>query len=320
MMDLTNYTLSQQHMDRWSGLLVAEAAPFFVPETLRPLIPPEILLFARSSLAQLRLDLAMLDSYTLYAVQRAYQDVVFLRNADFLDLSPALREQLLYAQWQAGRGQVYAWEQISHYFTPALQAQAEQYLVDTEQGRKLVLEYALWQQLPSSAQEQWLKEFVALNGHPYPTLPTSRLESIPSAAPTLRSLANTFAFASGPNCLSTALAGISRNSHVAQTISTLWLQQDMFLQGLRDRGYTPNPAVSADDQDLVDAVFLWNDASGTPQHACLLIGAGLALNKNSQAWYTARHIAALHDIIDYWQEDNLQIQVYTRKDSSDKEQ
>ncbi len=315
MMNLSHYPISQQHIERWSQLLVAETAPFFVSEELRPLLPAEIPLFSRSAIGALRLDLAVHDSYILYAVPHTYQHVVFLRHADLLGLPPALRERLLHTQWQAGRGQVYTWEQVSDYFTSAaLQAQAQRCLVDTERGRKLVLDCALWRRLPGAAREQWLKDFVARNGHPYPTLPPGPLAALQPGTSALPSLANTFALSSGPNCLSTVLAAVTGSPSLAQTIGSLWLHQDMFLEGLAVRGYSLNPAVSAGDQGLADAVYLWNDAQGIPQHACWAIGAGLALNKNSQAWYAPRHIAAIDDIIGYWEEDNLQLEIHTRPD------
>lgn len=310
MKELVNCTVTQRHFAEWTHLLVADAAPYFLPDDLLSSLPADIPCVPRHLGIERQLPLALRDSYTIYRVDQTCQHVVFLTDTALCSIRPDIRERLLYAQWRNGRGQVYDWERFTEFFRPDTYLdQLNCCTIDTEAGRKCVLGATLWHSLSSDRQECWLCQFIADQQHPYRTL---ALDSIAHLPRRVQSLANTFAFTSGPNCFATTLAAITETAEHAHTISTLWLNQAMFLQGLTLRGYAPNHTVDACTTGLSDGVIVWCDDAGTPQHACWLIGQGIALNKNGQAWYEPRHLAAIRDVVAFWQEDNYHIQVYMR--------
>ncbi len=305
-------SVTQRHFDQWTHLLVTDAAPYFLPNELLSSIPADIPRFPRQRGIDQQLPLAVRDSYTVYRVDQACQHVVFLSDATVHNLTSHVREQLLYAQWCNGRGHMYDWERFSAWLPSAMSEQLNGYTVTTEAGRKGFLGTTLWYALTAERQENWLRHFVADQHHPYPTLPLDSIELPARRALQLQSLANSFAFTSGSNCFATTLAAITEPVDHALTISTLWLHQDMFLQGLATRGYVLNDSVDACTEDLSDAVIVWRDDAGTLRHACWLIGRGIVLNKNGQAWYDPRHLATIRDVLAYWEEDAYQVQVYTR--------
>lgn len=313
MHNLVGCAVTQRHFDNWTHLLVADAAPYFLSDNLLSSIPAEIPCFPRRSGMDQQMSLALRDSYSIYRVDPAYQHVVFLTDAALRSLRPRVREQLLYAQWRGGRGQVYDWERFTELFPSDTRfGELSDFAIDTEAGRKCILGDTLWHSLPADRQECWLRRFVADHRHPYPTMALNSIELPPPRTLQLSSLANTFAFTSGPNCFATTLAAITETPEYAHTISMLWLHQDMFLHGLTVSGYTRNHAVDACTEGLSDAVVIWSDDAGTPRHTCWLIGQGIALSKNGQAWYDPRHLAAIRDVLALWEEDNYHVQVYTR--------
>lgn len=313
MHDLVGCTVTQRHFDHWTHVLVTDAAPYFLPDDLLSSIPADIPRFPRRSGLDQQLPLALRDSYTIYRVDPACQHVVFLTDAALRNIRPHIREQLLYAQWRNGRGQVYDWERFTEFFPPdRCLEQLNDYTIDTEAGRKCVLGATLWHSFSADRQECWLRQFIADQQHPYPMLALAGVELPPRRALQPRSLANSFAFTSGPNCFATTLAAITETAEYAHAVSMLWLHQDMFLHGLTIRGYAHNHTVDACTEGLSDGVVIWSDDAGTPRHACWLVGRGIALNKNGQAWYDSRHLATIRDVLAFWEEDNYHVHVYTR--------
>lgn len=312
---MIHYGVSQAQLKQWANHFVVQSAPFFLTDTLRSRLPPEMVVLKRQALVHLNYPLWFHDAYTTYSVRAHCQYVTFLRKADLLELAPNLRTELLYTQWQCGRGQIYDWETVSPFFK---EEQAKNSAIfgctATPEGIKFVLDFSVWQQMAHKRQVEWLYHFMALNQHPYPTLLPGEVDCWaikPLSRSLILNLANTFASDSGPNCFSTTLAAITENPVIAQTISTLWLHPEPFMQGLDTRGYRAVGIEQATYAALVDAVCLWRNQQGIAQHACYVIGNGIALNKNSQAWYAPRHLAYIDDIINYWREDELSMSVYT---------
>jgi len=300
---MTGCSVAQEQCKQWADRLVTQAAPFFLTETLCSLLPREMVVFKRQEFAHLNFALAFHDAYTTYAVHAPCQHVTFLRNADLLELSSSVRHELLYTQWQCGRGQVYDWETVSDFFKDNhAENGVSAHCIDTPAGVKFVLDFHVWQQLLHQRQVEWLRQFIEFNHHTYPTIPLSavdRREIEPLPRPLIQLLANPFADDSGPNCFSTTLAAITENPVMAQTISTLWLRPEPFMQGLAARGYRELRTEKVQYSALANAVCVWQNQQNIAQHACYVIGNGLALNKNSQAWYAPRHLAYLTDVIDH---------------------
>ena len=182
---------------------------------------------------------------------------------------------------------------------------------ETDEGAVFLLDTAVWERLTSALRRGWLLDFVQQQQPPYPTI---ALQSVPSPiVGSVRLLANTFAAHSGPNCFATMLAPVSEQE-AAETIGAQWLHAALFLDGIAAQGYRPQPGMTGSPL-LRDAILLWCDAQCAPQHACYLIGDGIVLNKNSQAWYHPRELAALADVLAYWSDEPLELVVYTRAEA-----
>lgn len=310
--------VSQEHFERWSRLFICEAAPFFMPdEWERWGLPPETLILSRSEFADGQFPLSYQDSYATYAVTPDSKWVALLTPAQFDALLIDAQQALLLAQWEAKRGQVYRWEHIEPFVQSALDL-AESRCVAKANEKALVLDSKVWWALSEDERIRWLLDFLTMDD------PPACLSASLSPAdwsrmdyPSIRSLAGTFAAESGANCFSTTLAAITRQPDIAGMIAGFWLRQEGFLRGLTRRGYvqvvdTPALGGDADAADLRDAVLVWYDSGGAAQHACYVIGDGLVLNKNSQAWFSPRQLLKLDDLLDYWKDDPFTISVYQR--------
>ena len=100
---------------------------------------------------------------------------------------------------------------------------------------------------------------------------------------------------SGPNCFATALSHGDNNPTRAQTIAGLWLQTETLERTLIARGLVERPLTASLEPD---AVIVWRNSSGALVHACVSLGDGLVLNKNSQGWHAPRQILALEMVLE----------------------
>lgn len=295
---------------RWSDNLVAQYAPFFVSERIRAQLSPLHLIFTHSEFGTMRLSLDVIDSYQTYAVADEAEWVVLLSSADFDALPTATQRDLLYEQWQFGRGQLYPWEEVKHFFadsSPTLTIKKRQ--VETDKGIQLMLDRVIWEQFSHQRREQWLLHFVRQQQSNYSRIAFAELDAFQRQNPALSQLCNTFVVNSGANCFATTIAATTSSVASAHTTSKLWLHQAPFLRQLSALGYTESSRIH---EDRYDTILIFWDEQNQAQHACYCLGDGIALNKNSQAWYHPRELVKVSDVIADWKDDQLVVKAYTR--------
>ena len=307
--------VSTSLLRQWAALLVTENAPFFISDALYEQLSADHHIWTRAEFATLGFSLSFVDSYRTYAVSPTAPWVVQLSPSAFDALSPATQTALINEQSHFGRGQVYAWREVQSFVAtlrnPAAVASRQS---TTANATVLLLDTSIWAQLAPAVREQWLVQFVTQQE---PTYPTIRADVVPWAhfaerdLGWIRTVGNTFTATSGPNCLATTLAAISPRK-AAATLGTTWLWQAPFLHGLADCGYTKR-IDGAPWNELRDAVLVWRDHQQVVQHACYVLGAGVALNKNGQAWYDARELAAVDDVLAEWADESFTVAAYVRE-------
>jgi hypothetical protein len=310
MLSVLGCPVSETLLAQWSSLFLCDAAPFFFTDELT--LPHETLVLSRKALSENQFDLSYTDSYAIYAVSPDAKWVAFLTPAEFDALAPATQRSLLAAQHELRRRQVYLWEQVEHFLQPCIE-QAESRCVTVSGEKYFVLDTKIWRLLTDELRRRWLIEFITKDNRLDCLASTlSEAEWSQIEYPSIRSLAGTFAFRSGPNCFSTTLAAVTRQQATAETIANFWLHQETFFQGLAQRGYRLSMGESVLNPDLQDVVLVWQDQHGTAQHACYVIGNNLALNKNSQSWFTPRQLLHLDTLLDDWKDEPFEIVVYRR--------
>lgn len=301
-------TITRAALEAWSAAFVVDPAPYFLDDDLRARLP--YLVTPRAAFGEGDLSLSVRDSYFTFAVHHQAAWVALITDDDLAALPPDLRADLLDAQRRFGRGQVYQRAQIAHWLDASLMPESH----FTGEGEYLLLTRRLWDALTVDAREAWLLDFVGrdqlecLSGK----LEDAQWARIDQHSPAVRHLAGRFLPTSGPNCFSTTLAALLRDQERATLLSTFWLHQQPFMEHLITYGYRHRPQRHPQDADLHDAVLVWRDQRGMPQHAAYLLFDGLVLNKNAQTWYAPRQIVALDALLRYWQDDPFEVEVYTR--------
>ncbi len=301
--------LATEVQTAWLEHFVVEREPFFLPDDLLPLLPADIPLLARADTTALLLSRSALDTYGTFRIGPQARWLTALTPAVFADLTREVQERLLAAQWSLGRRHVYPWDTIQ----PLLPDTLPPALVQRRTAAAphvLGLDSALWHALDHSQRWHWIEWFVLQQASPYPVVP---LEAVQGSPPAVVELANTFCAHSGPNCFATTLAAITPDRASARLISELWLTADAFLHGLAQRGYRDQQTHAVEPTGLADAVVVWADAEDVPRHACYVIAAGIALNKDAQTWYAPRQLVGLAAIIDVWAEDGYRLKIYQRR-------
>ena len=307
-------------LDSWRTRLVAEPAPFFLSDALAHQLDPAISCWPRGAWSAAGLALDYIDSYRSYAIAPAATWLARLDQHAFAALDSALRADLLRAQVSVGNGQVYPWDAVAHHLVNIDAATLlAAHTVDTRDARRVVLTSALWHALPTSVQDAWLIDFVAAQQAPYPLVDlaaqlTAPQRALLTARPHLARLANTFATSSGPNCFATVLAALAPASVGSDALVNTWMHAAPFIAALAVAGYTQQIPVDglAGLDALTDAVLVWHDVEGEPQHACYQLGAGVVINKNAQAWYSPRELTATADVAAYWADEPYTLVAYSQ--------
>jgi hypothetical protein len=309
MLSLLGLDVPEETLEHWSELLVTAHAPYFLTDALADALRPHFFLLRREERSSLGLTLSHIDSYACYAVDQRGTWVVALAAAELQMLPASLREAVLRAQAELGRGQVYAWEAAAPLVTQAgCREQAEAWRVDDQ----FVLDHSIWKRLPSELQADWLAQFVSrdqLTSHSMTPEEWSQLARRNEAQ--IRWMVG-WPHISGPNCFSTSLAAVLPDAQQAELVSRMWLHAEPFLRGIAEQGFVLNSDVQPGDARLRDAVLVWQDESGQLLHSAYLLGSGTVLNKNAQCWFAPRQLVALDDLIQQWSDEPLKIVVYTR--------
>ncbi len=309
MQPLLGCTISEKLLAQWSQLMVCEPAPFFIPNEI--VLPDETLVLSHKAFSEAGFDASFRDSYATYRINRNATRVAMLSSAEFDALPPETQHALLTAQRDMNRRQVYLWKEAASFLAGCIE-QAETRSVSVGGEKYLVLDSKIWWLLPEAIQREWLIYFASSENASTclsATLSESDWAGIPYSS--IRTLAGTFPTRSGANCFSTTLAAITQHLDTALTIADFWLHQEPFLAGLERRGY--HLLTNTLQPNARDMVLVWKDEQGKAQHACYLIGNGLVINKNSQAWFTPRQILHLDTVLNEWKGDPFEIVLYGRK-------
>jgi hypothetical protein len=293
----------------WSKHFVTDPAPFFLSNDIRPYLNNQVILSKNEFHATLR-DLSFHDSYTTYAVKPEASWVVLLSSQQVQDLPDDVRLELLKYQVEMGRGQLYNFDDYKSLLNKVELEQAQPYTFRYADKVILELSHNLWQGFSFATQKHWLKKVVSedrvscLSG----TLSKSQWSAINADYPAIKSLLG-FVDASGSNCFSTALAAIL-DRHTARIVSSLWLQSETFLRSITARGFKQSN-VTVDSHIPTGSMLIWKKDRAL-QHGCFYIGDGLVFNKDAQGWFAPRQILGLETVLRNWQDDGLEVQVYTR--------
>jgi hypothetical protein len=295
---------------QWTRYFVCDPAPYAIPSNT--ILPATVKVMSRAAFVESDFELSYRDSYATYAMTLQAQTIAFLTADDFDQLEAETQQRLLAAQMESKRGHIYLWDEVAEYVQSCL-ALARTRCFSRHGRVYLVPDMRLWQAIPDDVRIRWIIDWISLDAPHCRSSTLSEHDWLRLNQPNVRKLAGTFASKSGPNCFATTVAAISRSDGDVTQIADQWLHQPEFLAALYQHGYQVNLSASVSDLALYDAVLVWFDHDHRAQHTCYLVGEGLAINKNSQAWFSPRQLLLIKEIVAYWSDTNFQIQVYERK-------
>jgi hypothetical protein len=281
-------------LEAWAKILVFAQEPIFLSDELRQKWPESINVISRAEFNRRNDSLEFKDAYLTYSVGAAPW-VAMLGPAEFSNLDPALRTEIMMLQSELERGQIYSLEFAQKILGTEFSKLESDIFAD-----RVAIRFDAWWSLSSNARHDWLEAVISED-----SLQAVALETITN--PIVRELANSFATSSGPNCFATALASVNDDLKEARAISLLWLHQEPFFAGLQSRGYsvTMNPPDTGD-------MIVWFDSSNLAQHACAVIAPGFVLNKDAQCWHAPRQILKLESVMANWAEGQLEVRVFSK--------
>jgi hypothetical protein len=188
---------------------------------------------------------------------------------------------------QSKRGLVFPLEVAKDFAMPDV------FLDRDSSGDQFVLRFDAWNVLPQEQQFAWLCWYVSQDALPCHS----------SQHPKSTGLVG-WQSKSGANCFSTALLG---HDPTLQGIPD-WLQPQTLLRILKERGYTEQDCYYALERH---DVLVWYQGVEVV-HASAYLGDGLVLNKDSQAWYSARQVVPLEMLLERWNEPDFERRIYSR--------
>lgn len=210
-------------------------------------------------------------TYHFYGVQDELR-YVWLTEAQFLAMPRARRAVLVRAQRTHERElvpSVRAWVGL---VGDRVREQAD--------GHRFVW----WPSLLAGHEEQVLVDFIEEGRHAsrHDQVPERVWESAAAKVPGARSLAGSFAAASGPNCFGAVMgaAGVAGASSV-------WVVREPFEEWL-----TSATRPGGDDNEP-GTVFVWRSPDGLVQHAAVTLGGGWVFHKPSSGWMSPYKILTI---------------------------
>lgn len=306
MLNLLGCTVTHDCYAAWQRHVVADPEPIYLTDKLLSLLPPGMPVLPREQSAHLGLSASQLDTYASFRVSREATWVTRMASSLLDELPPENRYQLLAEQRTLGRDLVYTVAEVESLLPPEV---IERHAWQADDGRLIAMHGALWATLTEAAKWRWITGFVTRYATPYAIVPATQ---VPTLAPWVAAAANTFCASNGPNCFSTALAAATPDAALAESISSLWLTAEGFVEGLAQRGYREYPA--ADEHLLVaDTIVVWWDDERVARHACTIIADGIALNKEAQTWYAPRQLVPIEAVIAAWADEGYHRTLFQRE-------
>ena len=309
-MNLLGCSVSNRQFRTWSKILVYPFAPFFLTDDLKQSVPQSLCLSRAEFSATVR-DLSFHDSYTTYNVGIEAKWVTFLSTREFRSFPEELRLELLLLQASLGRGQLYKFEGYKNLLRDSELEYARAYTFEYREKEILELNHTLWQSFSFETQTSWLAKFVSEDRMNClsDTLSKKEWQAINRLYPAVKHLVG-FVNLSGPNCFATTLAGLL-DVEKAKGVSEFWLQSETFLRDIEKRRYRQSELAVNDD--LPDgSILIWKNDNGF-QHVCFYLGHGLVFNKDAQGWFAPRQLLRLETVLQTWQGENRQVEVWFDK-------
>ncbi len=285
-------------LEAWSKIFVFALEPFFLNSSSRGLLPGTILR------REFKPSLEFSDAYLTYLIPKEAEFVVLLEPQDFRLLPREIQAELMAIQKHLGRGQFYNLGFVQNVFGE-IPASLESDVFEDH----FVLHFDTWNDFPADIQYQWMAAYVSSERQN--CLSSQMPENTWAALPEqVRRLAGTFSSTSGANCFATVIAGLTPDLLESTRISNLWMLERGFLAGLKAQGF--HDAGQLEFASKPNSVITFLNSSGVNIHACLTLEFGLALNKDAQSWFAPRQILRLQDVLNSWQEDSVEVRVWTR--------
>ena len=260
-MRILNIPVTPAELGRWRGHLAPPRQPFFLSRA-----DAERLDLPATPRSLLQLTPEERDTFTLWAVDQAADQVTWLSPAQWAALPPAGRRELLRLQVRAGRGNV----PLGRHFADLLPSLAP--------GR------FLWQRdhlTPAVLARLVSRAGVACQRE---AVPPAVWEAARPLLPCARELAGTFPQGSAGNCFGAVMgaAGLNGAEHE-------WMQRDPFEAFLRER------ARRGGQDEQPGTLLVWRSERGV-EHAAVTLGGGWAFQKAAQTWWTPRVVLPVAEV------------------------
>jgi hypothetical protein len=275
--------------------------PVFLTDDLKQRLEPDALVLTRAEFnTWVRSQpLDYVDAYRPWRVDAEF--VALLTPAEIAALEPTLRLELNAAQVRLERGLMFPLEIARKFRVPA------PYLERDSAGDSFLLRADARDALARADLFDWLEWHVTQDG-----IPCVSSSLTMHARKQHRAALDWVGWepSSGANCFATAsipTVGARHASPLHRNLARLWCLAETFRRALESRGYAERPFTS--DLERGD-VLVWRDSSGTMVHACVALGDGLVLNKDSQAWYAPRQLLEVDTVLERWREDGLEVSVF----------
>lgn len=292
----------QEQIDAWIVKHVPEKDLFFLKEQDLNIFKKYLqgtLVMPRDELRYSSYNqIQWVNSYTTWNISKDFQFVVVAQPDWIMTLAPLDRELLFRMQYAAGRGLIFPLSYFSQ-----LAALPKEHIINTNDEQVIVIQKDMWMKLPTSYQEEAIKEYA----QEYDDWTSTK---IPANIPVhLSKYANTFSKTAGANCLAAVLYAISTNPQRQEWIINEWIFQNTFIEGLKNAGYSPT-----DRKFQKGDVVAWVNADGVIQHATYCINNQLFFNKNGQTIFNPWKIVTWDELQEEWKRFTPRVYQKSRSD------
>ena len=280
---------TREQLDIWFHTSVPDKDLFFlreedlsvVEESLAgTLVFPREEFFTHSSYKGVQ----MVSSYMYWTVAREMAFVIVATPQWLVRLNPEKRGFLLNRQVELCSGLTVPLSLLTN-----SSMIPEDYIVEKDGEQLAVIRRAMWGDLPREVKEEIISK-------PYQQYDSWSGQPIPATTPShLLPYVNTFAAASGANCLAAVLYAISTYPEEDEWLIHEWVHPETFALQLKSASY-----VKTEDHFRATDVVVWVNEENVIQHAAYCIDGHLFFNKSGQVFTNPWKVIEWEELEQSW--------------------
>ncbi|MBH0169973.1 hypothetical protein [Fictibacillus sp. 18YEL24] len=300
MQTIKKYTISQETLEKWSGIFVPDRDFFYFRSK-----PDHFPSHKITEMNQTVFTLDVRTSFLTWSINNKAEYVCVMFNEEFQALSTLEKEMIITEQKALNRGLVFTEDELKGLMKNVNLPDTDNQLEILKQGASfqdiVILQKCNWNQVSKNVQHTILMNYADEWIEEYALEPEIR-ESYRTRYPELFPYMDTFSEENGPNCLAAVASAIRSSTDDIMC----WMQVEHFFHLLEENHYRHIVTSSVQARD----VWIWFNEQNQAVHAAYLLSEEHAFNKHGQTMFNPWQVIRINELKKAWA--NFACKIYRR--------